>query len=426
MKLKLWFCTSLAIVAISMQVGCAQRSDAPTGAGTTVAKKSIDVPKVQDSSTQPSLATKTVLPPTSPRWVKASAVSSAEICLTWISDDADLSGFIVERNVGDAAWKQIATTGSTEATYSDKVDVAPSTKYNYRVMAFSAGGISSPSASMAVDSLGISIVCPVGFVRIPANPIVGVKEMFCVMKYEAKIVGQASGTQPYNPNFIPQSTAASTPWVNISREQAADRCKVLGKDFDLITNSQWQAVARNIEGMADNWSGLGVGSGSINRGHSELHPAATLAASTDEDPCFGTGNINCLDRNNTDYGQKRTHRLSTGETIWDISGNVFEWVKGDVTAAQGADSYVSQMASPTYDLLKWGAAGKYETKTSGDFGGLGKGFFSFTDPVGAIVRGGGLTEAAGTGIFTTVLQFSPTTAANALGFRCVMNARVGG
>ena len=52
------------------------------------------------------------------------------------------------------------------------------------------------------------------------------------------------------------------------------------------------------------------------------HLAITLAASSDDnDPCFGITGANCIGWNS----RKRTHSLSNGEVIWDLSGNLYEW-----------------------------------------------------------------------------------------------------
>lgn len=59
--------------------------------------------------------------------------------------------------------------------------------------------------------------------------------------------------------------------------------------YSLITNAQWQTIARNIEQVSANWSGGSVGAGSLNRGHSDSAPNNALAASTDDDPCYDTG-----------------------------------------------------------------------------------------------------------------------------------------
>jgi formylglycine-generating enzyme required for sulfatase activity len=98
-------------------------------------------------------------------------------------------------------------------------------------------------------------------------------------------------------------------------------CKNMGDGYRLISNTQWQTIARNAEGTAPNWSGGSVGLGVMARGHTDGEPNKPLWYDTDYNPYFLTGN-------NQDNGweQKRTLALSNGEIIWDFGGNVFQWV----------------------------------------------------------------------------------------------------
>ena len=81
------------------------------------------------------------------------------------------------------------------------------------------------------------------------------------------------------------------------------------------------ALATNIAREPINWSSGSVGEGALNIGHTDNGPPTAIAASSDDnDPCFATGQ-DCSSWTN----QKRTHSLSNGEVIWDLSGNVWEW-----------------------------------------------------------------------------------------------------
>ena len=98
---------------------------------------------------------------------------------------------------------------------------------------------------------------------------------FCVMKYEAKNV------------WVDQtSNASDTPWVSINQDDAKTECLSIGAK--LISNDQWMTIATNIANQATNWENGSVGSGALNRGHSDNSPSS-LAASTDSDACSGTG-----------------------------------------------------------------------------------------------------------------------------------------
>ena len=209
----------------------------------------------------------------------------------------------------------------------------------------------------------------------------GEKE-FCVMKYEAKAVKKDGGdgtdenaargcaTEGCSGNnaaldpddYQVAAMADHRPWVAINRDEAEAACQAMGDDggYDLITNKQWQTLARNIELHAINWSGGEVASGGLSHGHADANPDRTLAASdNNNEACYGTGSA--CDGDTWDK-QKRTHTLSNGNVIWDVAGNVFEWVKdvnsnGNNTFDYGSDGYISAMdpTNPTTHSLYIGS-----------------------------------------------------------------------
>jgi hypothetical protein len=97
----------------------------------------------------------------------------------------------------------------------------------------------------------------------------------------------------------------------------------------LVSNGEWQAVARNIESNITNWSGGKVGEGTVPRGHSDATPYLSLPLTSEADPYYGTGNSA-----SSGSEQKRTHQLSTGDVVWDLAGNVQEWVYEDKSALE--------------------------------------------------------------------------------------------
>lgn len=271
------------------------------------------------------------------------------------------------------------------------------------------------------------ITCPSGYLAVQPNTAVLVTSAFCVAKYEMKNNGSDSAV----------SEVTGTPWVNISRDDgggtppgpgAITRCRNIGAGYDLISNAQWQAVAREIEqvqsaGVYVNWSNGSIdGANALNRGHSDNVPPNALAASTDSDPCFGTGNAGCADNTNFEFTQKRTHTLASGETIWDIAGNVWELVKGDIAAGppfEGVNTFISQLPWIA-DLNRpemWGPFGGYVSKNSGNFGGLGYGYLGFSG--GGIFRGGFWSNGPQAGIFSANLNGTSLNSDSSRGFRCV-------
>ena len=102
-----------------------------------------------------------------------------------------------------------------------------------------------------------------------------------MIKYEAKNNGSDEAI----------SQATSTPWVSINRDDSIAECKDIGAKYDLITNDEWQSIARNIELVGSNWKNSTVGDvGGLSTGHSDNVPSSALAASSnDNNACEYTG-----------------------------------------------------------------------------------------------------------------------------------------
>jgi hypothetical protein len=101
-------------------------------------------------------------------------------------------------------------------------------------------------------------------------------------------------------------------------------------------------IAADVLSVKYNWTGGAVGSGIINKGHVNGDPLSALAASTDDaDNLYGiTGKIGTGPTNNS----SRVLYLSSGDTLWDFSGNVGEW-----TIAQT----VNQIGNPGDTTATW-------------------------------------------------------------------------
>jgi hypothetical protein len=123
-----------------------------------------------------------------------------------------------------------------------------------------------------------------------------------------------------------KSRPDGTPWAGVGKDQARVACDGLGFEYQLVSNTQWQALARSVEHTAANWSGGAVGAGAVPRGHSDEAPLAAL--SSDAGPCGGTGNAACEDPGSADWSQRRTHVLANGDVVWDLAGNLQEQVDG--------------------------------------------------------------------------------------------------
>ena len=238
---------------------------------------------------------------------------------------------------------------------------------------------------------------------------------FCVMKYEAK-----------NLDGIAFSTPNELPWVNITQKDAKAKCDSIGGGYSLISNEQWMTLASNIASVSANWSENGIGKGTLNLGHSDDAPAQALkAAADDNQACIFTGEE--CDHSKWDF-QKRTHQLSNGEVIWDLSGNVFEWTSYSASngkplpvtssgiqfpeVTDGART-LKKMLIPTKAIKPW-----WGDKWNSSHG-IGKYYSGNEGAGGALFRGGYWYNGSAAGIFLADLGDGPDDSFIGTGFRCV-------
>lgn len=227
---------------------------------------------------------------------------------------------------------------------------------------------------------------------------------FCVAKYEMKL-STVTG------NIVSQ--AAGLPVTGRSRNAAVAACRQLGSGYDLISNEQWQTIAKKIAGVKENWSSGIAYQGVVNQGHFDTTPNTTLAASTDNDSCFGTGETCDL---STWNAQRRTHRLPGGDIIWDISGNVWEWVNNNYWTVYGG-AFISRLADGKVKNTVGSpiVCDGWNTTPYCGFGWSGG-----TGITGSFIRG--CSYGAGNencGIFATETYFREDYAGAQWGFRCV-------
>ena len=145
-------------------------------------------------------------------------------------------------------------------------------------------------------------------------------EPFCVAKYEMKDDGDGNAVSQMEGQFLILTSGSS-----VTKCEDIDSASI---KYDLITNNEWQTIARNIEGVASNWSGGAIGSvGGINTGAIK-NGEYNILTSSDDNPCFG---LTIPDGETCDqstwHKKRRTHTLSNGEIIWDLSGNNTETIK---------------------------------------------------------------------------------------------------
>jgi hypothetical protein len=261
------------------------------------------------------------------------------------------------------------------------------------------------------------ISCPTNYVRVPALAPYTTQD-FCVAQFEAK---QGAGN-------VAVSQAAGAPW-DVDRPTALTACQGNGSGYDLISNAQWQTIARNMEQVASNWTSGIVGVGIIYVGHSDNSPGNTIEVTSTSDPYSDTGD-NAGEAVGSGKEQRRMLALSNGETIWDLSGNAFEFVKDANDLVNiSVNLYVTAVndtVRPQVDTFGgitgtaktlFGPAGDYSGLNSApDYGGLGHTAVSSGDALHMRGRwfAGPVAEA---GIFNILGNSINATA----GIRCVFH-----
>ncbi|WP_408098030.1 putative Ig domain-containing protein [Peredibacter sp. HCB2-198] len=269
----------------------------------------------------------------------------------------------------------------------------------YSIVATNAMG---DSVGANVTLTAITFNCPVDYAEVQANGALGV-DRFCVMMFEAK-----------NNAGVATSEATGTPWTNISLSNAKTACTALGADYDLISNPEWMAIARDAEAQNGNWSTGTVASGLMPRGHSDNNPSNSLAISNTGDDYSDT-----LDSAGTAWEQKRKITLSNGAVIWDLSGNASEWV--DWRSTSGLQTGPTNCSAASQELSAVSCAGlasnDYLPSNVGLSSSNGVGRF-IGGSTGTVVRGGSWNDSDVSGLYSINLGMTATAQAN-VGFRCV-------
>ncbi len=245
-----------------------------------------------------------------------------------------------------------------------------------------------------------NLVCPGGYSKVSGSSSFGTNT-FCVMRFEAKNVSGVAKSQP-----------ELTPWfgtgVDLSGAKAI--CQSLGTGYDLISNPEWMTIAAEIELNGNNWDSGSVGTGCIVRGNSG----------------DTAGNCGYNNAGNIDFGPttgrnvKARHFLANGQEVWDLSGNVQEWV--DWTLGGSADTGPTICTGSDIELNAVSCGGltaidyQPQDPTLDSTRGAGK-FFGGTG--GGIIRGGSYLNLATTGIYRLTTNSLPTNTTSVIGFRCV-------
>lgn len=328
-----------------------------------------------------------------------SATNPSSGTLTWTEDNDPCNYFSIN-----------ASTGEITAT----IPSGPTASCNYTVTV--SDGSLSDQKTLSLEKS----TCPSGFVEVLGNSSLGTVD-FCVMKFEARCSSDCNVATD-----IPVSTSTGTPWVNIAADESAGagsgaqaRCEAMTESgfngtFTLISNPEWMTIARDIESVDANWSNGTVGDGALNRGHSDNNPGNALGISDEDDPWTDTG------QTSSDWSQKRTHILTNGSIVWDMSGNVYnyvDWDGSDVGYTLGPTDAAATLRSvqvldgslTSDDLQPVGAGFDHIEGMGRWYGGSG----------GGTKRGVNWQHGGSCGVYSMRLEEAPSTADTTIGFRCV-------
>jgi titin len=112
---------------------------------------------IGDSAYTDEVAARTGVVPTAPTDLKATAISSSKIKLTWEDNSDNESGFKIERRKSSGTFSQIETVGEDTTTYTD-TGLSSNTRYYYRVRAYTDTGNSSYSNEVATTTTGAETI----------------------------------------------------------------------------------------------------------------------------------------------------------------------------------------------------------------------------------------------------------------------------
>lgn len=255
------------------------------------------------------------------------------------------------------------------------------------------------------SALASSSNCPTGWIDSGYG--------FCVMQYEAR-----------NVSGVATSIASGTPYVNITQTQAAAACSALGSGSHLITNAEWMTLARDIEATASNWSSGTVGTGNLARGWTantadgDTWTNTAVAPTTDASCLYNAGANTCGATGTFLY--RRTHTLSNGQIIWDMSGNVYEWTHDICTTGTGIGYWQgagwiewTDSSLSDYEKIIAGPAGNYNATN-----GAGR-YYGCSANGNAFLRSGRWDYGSYAGVFGLNLYSAPSRSDTYVGFRCV-------
>ncbi len=330
---------------------------------------------------------------------------------------------------------EITLEGCLDNLSTDKplISLVTDTKIVSKYIYIKDANVVSSSEGSGSASLDCSSLNGGEWILVPGNSDLGTSD-FCVMKYEAKATtsslsnlfnsiymncgnGNDYGTNNCSTDGSVNITSKPEydPLTQVTQVEARQLCENLGPGYHLITNAEWVTIARNAENVASNWADGVIGStvasgGGLKRGNIGI------------DDNVSYDGANPADRS-SDTNSKAMLTLSNGETIWDLSGNVWEWNNDtfnnntESSLGQGSFGWYEWTQITGYDYLEPFDSTLYSTN------GVGRVYVNTHDafPSGTVhgfLRGGCWSDGADAGAFALNLDFAPSYSAVYIGFRC--------
>ncbi len=262
-------------------------------------------------------------------------------------------------------------------------------------------------------SLNCSRLAGGTWIAVPGDSIYGTNA-FCVQKYQAANTGN-----------VPTSQAGLVPWGNTSQTTALSACASLGKGYRLITNPEWMSLAANLANVGSNWSNGAVGAGTLRRGHSDNNPNRACAANADDANAYVE--TDCTGSSTGTFLERRTSTLSNASVIWDIGGNLWNWVDyfNDADKPTPAEALYYEYnvitgtaSTPKAQLVPLNSVQPWWTDRWGSQQGIGRIHPGPNGSGGAMLRGLFWNGGVNSGAFAAGLFDNKLTTNLAFGFRC--------
>ena len=246
--------------------------------------------------------------------------------------------------------------------------------------------------------------CPAGYAWVTGSAKYGTMPGFCIMQQEARVKEQTTGT-PAKTILVAINNPDIAPANNINWYEAKTACQAIGSDYHLITEPEWLTVAENLANNRVNNLDTTGNTQIFSTGFSTSTATNTL-------PLIATA---------TDIGVTyRTQKLANGSIVWDLAGNLAEWVDKYVSSDSEKPTPLNDSWMEYGEVKNFGTNKKIRpmTDTWSSANGIGKILSKSNINANAYVRGGSFADGSASGLWSLRLDTTPNTSVNTIGFRC--------